>query len=270
MFSRSLDALLAGRLAHHILEHVFAPDTPLPEAADLPRLSAAHLARGITRHAPFLAAAERQRERDTLRREGLRAAQVWHGILTDTGARILQAEGWLEGNAHGNEIRGRADCILQLGDGRVVIIDHKKSRSTGRRKRLREGWDLHIGLYRAMLARPIRREGDGLDLIAGQAPAIAYQLLNDGTVLVSGLDPVPGGRVEAVAGDISAKAVALLQSRLAEVGAGSIRLNGTKDEAAFAKAAVIAAYALDVSPLVRRLMAEGLSVNLQPEEEDAP
>ena len=205
-----------------------------------------------------------------MRREALRAAQVWHGILTDTGARIVQNEVRLQGSAHGIEIRGRADCILQLGDGRLAIIDHKKSGSTARRKRMREGWDLQIGLYRAMLARPIRRDGDGLDRIVGQTPAIAYHLLNDGTVLVSGLVPAPGGRVEAVEGDISAKAVTLLQARLAEVGGGSIRLNGTDDEAAFGKVAAITAYALDASPLVRRFMADGPSVDLQPEEEDVP
>ena len=266
----TLDILLAGTLAHHVLEHVFTTDAPLPDASELPELTEAHLARGIARHAPFLAAAEWQLERETLRRDALRAAQVWHSILTDTGARIVQNEVRLQGNAHGIEIRGRADCILQLEDGRVAIIDHKKSGSTARRKRMRGGWDLQIGLYRAMLARPIRRDGDGLDRIMGQTPAIAYHLLNDGTVLVSGLVPAPGGRVEAVEGDISAKAVTLLQARLAEVGGGSIRLNGTDDEAAFSKEAAITAYALDASPLVRRFMADGLSVDLQLDEEDAP
>lgn len=267
----TLDIMLAGTLAHHVLEHVFAPDAALPDPADLPRLTETHLAQGIARHAPFLAAAEWQLERETLRREALRAAQVWHGILGETGARILKNEFRLEGNAHGIDIRGRADCILQLSDGRLVIVDHKKSGSTRRRMRMRAGWDLQIGLYRAMLARPIRAEGDGLDLVAGQSPAIAYHLLNDGTVLASGLDPAPGGRVEGVEGDISAKAVALLQTRLAEVGGGSIRLNGTEDEAAFGKTAALTAYALDASPLLRRFMVEGLSIDLQPdEEEEAP
>ena len=267
----ALDIMLAGTLAHHVLEHVFAPDAALPDPADLPRLTETHLAQGIARHAPFLATAEWQLERETLRREALRAAQVWHGILGETGARILKNEFRLKGNAHGIDIRGRADCILLLGDGRLVIVDHKKSGSTRRRIRMRAGWDLQIGLYRAMLARPIRAEGDGLDLVAGQSPAIAYHLLNDGTVLASGLDPAPGGRVEGVEGDISAKAVALLQTRLAEVGGGSIRLNGTEDEAAFGKTAALTAYALDASPLVRRFMVEGLSIDLQPdEEEEAP
>ena len=267
----TLDIMLSGTLAHHVLEHVFPPDTSLPDVGDLPGLTETHLTRGIARHAPFLAAAEWQLERETLRREALRATQVWHSILTETGARTLRNEIRLEGNAHGIDIRGRADCILQLGDGRLVIVDHKKSGSTRRRKRMREGWDLQIGLYRAMLARPIRAEGDGLDLLAGQSPAIAYHLLNDGTVLVSGLDPAPGGRHEAVEGDISVKAVALLQARLAEVGGGSLRLNGTEDEAAFGKTAALTAYALDASPLLRRFMVEGLSVALQPDEgEDAP
>lgn len=266
----TLDIMLSGTLAHHVLEHVFAQGAALPDLAELPALTETHLAQGIARHAPFLAGAEWQLERETLRREALHAVQTWHGILAANGAQILRNEIRLEGNAHGIEIRGRADCILQLGGGQLVIVDHKKSGSTRRRIRMREGWDLQIGLYRAMLARPIRREGDGLDLVAGQTPAIAYHLLNDGTVLVSGLDATPGGRIEGVEGDISAKAVALLQARLAEVGGGSIRLNGIEDEAAFGKAAALTAYALDASPLIRRFMTEGLSVDLEPEEEDAP
>lgn len=158
-----------------MLEHVFAPDAALPDPADLPGLTETHLAQGIARHAPFLAAAEWQLERETLRREALRAAQVWHGILGETGARILKNEFRLEGNAHGIDIRGRADCILHLGDGRLVIVDHKKSGSTRRRMRMRAGWDLQIGLYRAMLARPIRAEGDGLDLVAGQKGWLASE-----------------------------------------------------------------------------------------------
>lgn len=266
----TLDIMLSGTLAHHVLEHVFAQGAALPDLAELPALTETHLAQGIARHAPFLAGAEWQLERETLRRAALRAVQTWHGILAANGAQILRNEIRLEGNAHGIEIRGRADCILQLGGGQLVIVDHKKSGSTRRRIRMREGWDLQIGLYRAMLARPIRREGDGLDLVAGQTPAIAYHLLNDGTVLVSGLDATPGGRIEGVEGDISAKAVALLQARLAEVGGGSIRLNGIEDEAAFGKAAALTAYALDASPLIRRFMTEGLSVDLGSEEEDAP
>jgi hypothetical protein len=62
--------------------------------------------------------------------------------------------------------------------------------------------------------------------------------------------------------------VTLLLARLAEVGGGSIRLNGTEDEAAFAKTAALTAYALDASPLLRRFMVQGLSVDLQPDEEE--
>ncbi len=266
----TLDIMLSGTLAHYVLEHVFAQGAALPDLAELPALTETHLAHGIARHAPFLAGAEWQLERETLRRESLRAVQTWHSILAANGAQILRNEIRLEGNAHGIEIRGRADCILQLGSGQLVIVDHKKSGSTRRRIRMREGWDLQIGLYRAILARPIRREGDGLDLVAGQTPAIAYHLLNDGTVLVSGPDSIPGGRIEGVEGDISARAVALLQARLAEIGGGSIRLNGTEDEAAFSKAAALTAYALDASPLIRRFMIEGLSVDLGSEEEEAP
>ncbi len=265
-----LDIMLAGTLAHHVLENVFPANTQLPDAAALPALTEASLAQGISRHARFLSTAEWQLERETLRREALQATRIWHGILSGTGATIVHNEVRLEGSAHGIAIRGRADCILRLSSDQVVIVDHKKSGSSRRRMRMQAGWDLQIGLYRAMLAHPIRRDRDGLDQIAGHTPAIAYHLLNDGTVLINGLDPVPGERVEAVGGDISARAVALLQTRLAEVGGGSLRLNGTEDEVAFSKVAAITAYALDASPLLRRFMANGLSVALVADEEELP
>ncbi len=178
-----------------------------------------------------------QLERETLWRETLRAVQIWHGILQDEGAETVLNEVRLEGEAHGITIKGRADAVLRLGDGQLLIVDHKKSASGARRDRMRAGWDLQIGLYHAMLLRPIRHEGDGLDAVIGQTPAMAYHTLNDGTVLQSGLRPRNhhSDRVEAVAGDISDKAVALMQQRLAEVAHGRLRLNGVDDEAFFKK-----------------------------------
>ena len=49
------------------------------------------------------------------------------------------------------------------------------------------GWDLQAGLYRDMIARPMRREGDGMDPLIGREVAIAYHLMNDGGFLTSGL-----------------------------------------------------------------------------------
>lgn len=258
----SLTILLKGTLAHHVLEHVFVAGAGLPDAAGLEAEAARHFGEAIARNAPFLAAGQWQLERETLLREIQRAVSIWYEVLSDEGAEVLLNEVRLEGEAHGIRIKGRADAVLRLADGQLVIVDHKKSGATLRRDRMRAGWDLQIGLYRAMLLRPIRRAGDGLDAVVGHDPAMAYHALNDGTVLQNGLSrrSRASNRVEDVAGDISGRAVLLMQQRLAEVAGGVLRLNGVEDEEYFRKRAHLTPYAFDASPLVRRFMVEGRSL----------
>jgi hypothetical protein len=85
---------------------------------------------------------------------------------------------------------------------------------------------------------------------------VAYHLINDQGVLLEGLEP-PDGVVTALEGEISVKALDLLITRLAEVGAGLIRLNSGDDRKFFEKTANLAPYALDASPLVSRFMMPG-------------
>jgi hypothetical protein len=124
---------------------------------------------------------------------------------------------------------------------------------------MRAGWDLQIGLYRAMLLRPVRATGDGLDPVIGRSPAMAYHTLNDGTLLQSGLANRNHGssRVEQVPGDIADHAVQRMTQRLAEVSVGHIMLNTRADEDFFQKQAHLTPYAFDASPLVRRFMVAG-------------
>jgi hypothetical protein len=59
--------------------------------------------------------------------------------LGESRATILANEIRLKGQAHGMEIAGRADCILQLPDGALMIVDHKKSGTASRRRRMETG-----------------------------------------------------------------------------------------------------------------------------------
>ncbi|WP_372922699.1 PD-(D/E)XK nuclease family protein, partial [Roseovarius sp.] len=151
-------------------------------------------------------------------------------------------------------LRGRADCLLQLTDGSLLVIDHKKSGTARRRARLEAGWDLQLGLYRAMLIRP-EKTGPVLGAVLAAAPkvGVAYHLINDQGVLLEGLEP-PDGLVTLITGDISGHAMDLLVTRLAEVGSGLIRLNTENDRTFFEKTAHLAPYALDASPLVSRFI----------------
>ena len=129
-----------------------------------------------------------------------------------------------------------------------------KSGSPKRRARLEAGWDLQLGLYRAMLMQP-EKTGDVLETALSTGPKIgvAYHLINDQGVLLEGLEP-PDGVVTVMTNDISANAFDLLRSRLAEVRSGDIQLNSKDDRKYFEKTANLAPYALDASPLVSQFM----------------
>lgn len=244
------DVLIKGNVAHQVLEHLF-PVGPVCTADAITDSLDRHLEAAIRNHAPFLLAASWRLERDTLRRDILRAALHWRERLAEEGAEILGTEIRLHGEAHGITLHGKADCILRLADGQVLIVDHKSSGTRARRDRMNTGWDLQLGLYRAMLERPIRSEGDGLKAIPQDvAPGVAYHLLRDGGVLHHGLTSREGSRMEGIETDISAEAIAMLTRRLAEVGAGTIHLNKTGDEEFFRKEAKLTAYALNDSPIV--------------------
>lgn len=268
----TLDILLKGTLSHHVLEMVFPANGPLPVESRLDGLVDQHFAEGVQKTAPFLAASEWQMERDTLRRECLRAAQVWLGILIDEHAEIVANEVTLEGEAHGIVIHGRADSLLRLASGQTVIVDHKKSSSRNRRDRMKAGWDLQVALYRDMLLRPTAGTIAETQGLQREKVAVAYHMLNDGAVLRSGARDRDAGspRVEDLSEAIAAHSLPLLQKRLAEVGAGHIQLNGDGDEDFLSKKARVTPYAFDASPLVRAMMIVGQTIGARDENEGDP
>ena len=254
-----LDVAAKGSIAHDVFEHVFLADTEIP---DEPLLLAAipdAFDFAVTRHASFLRSPIWEMERSTLLRDIRQAALRWRGYLTDLGARIICNEKPLEGrtqgiefsaDAHGINLRGKADCILALPNGSLVIVDHKKSGTAKRRKRMEAGWDLQAGLYRDMLARPIRRAGDGLDELMDREVGVAYHLMNDGGLLTSGVALAAGSPAKDMGEEVNLKAIAHLRARLAEVGAGKIVLNTSADADFFVKTAGITPYVLERSPLI--------------------
>lgn len=250
----TLDVMLAGTLAHEVLEYLFPKDQPLPGpeaiAERIPRL----LAEAIRRHAPFLQRAIWAVEREGLARDIRAAALAWRETLAGLGAEVIDNELPLAGEALGIRLRGRADCLLRLPDGALVVVDHKKSGTPRRRARMEAGWDLQLGLYRAML---LRTEAAGAVLAEALKGAprigVAYHLINDQGVLLEGV-AAPPGVVTVMEGEISAAAMDHLTRALAEVGAGRVRLNTEGDRAFFEKTAKLAPYALDASPLVARFL----------------
>lgn len=248
------DVLRAGSVAHDVIEHLFPKAAPLPSPVEIEARLPALLDEAIRRHAPFLAGDAWQVERETALREARAATLRWRKALDDNNLTIVENELKLLGQAHGIALAGRTDCLLRFPDGRILIVDHKKSATAKRRERLEAGFDLQLALYRAILARPTMVESDALAAIrAAPAIGVAYHLMNDGGVLAHGLEALPRP-FESLACDISHAALALLDERLGAARAGIVKLNGEADESFFRKTAKLTPYALDASPLVRAFM----------------
>lgn len=256
--AEALDVKAKGSIAHDVFEHVFLKDQPIPDPAALTLAVAAAYDRALTRHAGFLRSASWDMERQGLEREILQAALRWRDHLVVLGARIIGNELWLSGEAHGINLHGKADAILELPDGVLLIVDHKKSGTSGRRKRMEAGWDLQAALYRDMIARPIRRDGDAMGNLIGRPIAIAYHLMNDGGLLISGLTLPEGSAARDMGDAINQAAVEQLKLRLSQLGVGRIVLNTSADEAFFKKEAGFTPYALTdgsaiVSAFIRKI-----------------
>ncbi len=249
--AEDLDVMAKGNIAHDVFEHVFLKDQPVPEPAELTAAVTEAYDRALTRHAGFLRSASWEMERSGLEREILQAALRWREHLLALGAKIIGNEIWLAGEAHGINLHGKADAILELPDGTLLVVDHKKSGTSARRRRMEAGWDLQAGLYRDMLARPFRRDGDGMDPLIGRKVGIAYHLMNDGGLLTSGPVPAEGSPARDMGDTVNDAAVAMLAERLAQLGAGRVMLNTSADEGFFKKEAGFTPYALtDGSTLV--------------------
>ena len=249
--AEDLDVKAKGNIAHDVFEHVFLQDQPVPEPAALTAAVEQAYDRALTRHAGFLRSASWEMERSGLEREILQAALRWREHLLALGAKIIGNEIWLAGEAHGINLHGKADAILELPDETLLVVDHKKSGTSARRRQMEAGWDLQAGLYRDMLTRPIRRDGDGMDPLIGRTVGIAYYLMNDGDLLTSGLVPTEESPARNMGDAVNDAAVEMLAKRLKQLGAGQVVLNTSADEGFFKKKAGFTPYALtDGSTLV--------------------
>lgn len=245
----SLDVMTLGTLVHQVLEDAFPEGVAPPDDATLAAAIPDHLEAALRKHARWLSGPSWATERASLRRELEVVAANWARFLSDTGAEVLHNEVALAGDHGGLLLHGKADCLLRLPDGRILVVDHKRSSAPGRRDRMAKGWDLQVALYRAMLQRPseesplTRLVRDGVRIVT------AYHMTRDATVLA---DHEGAGiaRVEAAAGDVSEHALSHLAQAVAEVAAGTVRLNRAGDARAFEKSRGIKAYALEGNPLV--------------------
>ena len=244
------DHILPGTLAHDVLENLFPKENVLPEAYEIDAKAGVLLDQAIRKYAPFLNSLLWKVERQGLERDIIRDAKKWRAALLGMNARIIDNEIDLFGEAHGLALFGRADCLLSLPDGRLLIVDHKKSGSKKRRARMEAGWDLQLGLYRAMLLCPDLEDGVLKEMLQAKPEiGVAYHLINDSGVLVNGIHATGEG-IEIIDTGISDNAIHMLQGRISDVAKGAVKLNSAADYIFFEKTAKITPYALQESTLV--------------------
>lgn len=255
--AEKLDVMVKGNIAHDVFEHVFFPGDTIPDPDTLTISVADAYDQALARNARFLRSPSWEMERSGLEREILQASLRWREHLRILGAKIIGNEIWLSGEAYGVHLRGKADAILQLPEGKLLLVDHKKSGTSGRRKRMEAGWDLQAGLYRDMIAHPIRREDDGMGPLINREVGISYHLMNDGGLLSSGIALTEGSPARDMGDEVNLGAITKLSERLAELGAGRVVLNTSNDVAFFQKEAGFKPYALiDGSALVTAFIRE--------------
>ena len=252
----SADAALLGTLAHKVFEGLFRPGEALPASAEIPGRVETLLDEATRRLAPFLRASQWQVERRHFASETIKAAQVWRDVLGRLGAEVLASEAWLQGTWSGIPVHGQTDLILGLPGDRLLVVDYKRSKSKSRRPRMEKGYDSQASLYRAMLESGGPKDEPDEALLTRVRRAvrtgIVYYMLNDQVSLSDSVVPesgaVPGWQT--LENDVASQAMALIQRRIAEVGAGEVRLNRGGDAEFFEKQAGIKPYALENSPLI--------------------
>lgn len=250
------DVMLLGTLTHQVLEELFQASRPIPDPQAISAQVEPLLDAAIRTHAPFLRAAQWQVERRHLASGITKAALVWREVLATLNAEILGTEVWLEGHLEGLPIHGQADILLGLPDGRLLVVDYKRSSANSRRPRMQKGYDSQANLYRTMLQTGGPKSEDNTALLkrlkAGDSTGIVYFMTNDQTSLSDALvvesGAIPGWEV--LDGDVAQQAMTLIRERLGEVSAGQLYLNRDGDAAFFDKQAGVKPYVLDNSPLI--------------------
>lgn len=250
------NVMLLGTLTHQVFEELFQVSRPIPDMATIDSQIEPLLDSAIRTHAPFLRAAQWQVERKHLASSIHKAAVAWREVLVTLKAGILGTEEWLQGTLDGLPIHGQADILLGLPDGRLLVVDYKRSSANSRRPRMQKGYDSQANLYRTMLQTGGPKSEDNAALLerlrAGDTTGIVYFMTNDQTSLSDALvvesGAIPGWEV--LDGDVAHLAMGLIRERLREVSAGQLYLNREGDAQFFDKQAGVKPYALDNSALI--------------------
>jgi len=250
--------LILGSLAHGVFEDLFQPNKDLPEEEEISEQVEGLLEQQLQKIAPFMLSSKWDIERHKLVDEIIKSAKAWLAILIGLDARIVDNEIWLKGEYAGVPIHGQADSILQLANGQLIIVDHKKAGISNRQPRMDKGYDCQVSLYREMLKTGLPKPHDDLNI---DNVEVLYYLMNGQCAIsekgISINKSIPGWI--AMDNDVSINAMELIRKRIKQIRRGSIKLNGAGDEEFYKKEAGFTPYALDRSPLISLFIHEDKS-----------
>ena len=246
----TLDTLLQGNIAHAVFELLFKKDKKLLNKEQVEFAVDEALAEVIRQQAPLLSTAQWKVERNTLRSTLIQAAKNWRHVLEVLEAKVIGVESGLKGEFCGIPIRGFSDEVIQMPDGKLAVVDFKKSSSQKRRERMELGYDCQVSLYKKMLND--NSDELGVDS-SSEPPGIIYYTLNDQRVITdagTGLpDNIPGLIV--VSNDVSMNALDEIKNLLQKLKRGVVEMNHEGDTSRLAKEKALPDFALQATPLVR-------------------
>lgn len=258
----TLDVMTKGTLAHAVFEYLFAPGRPLPEKSDISEMVTTALVAATKETFPLLECDEWRVEFRHLKRDIEKAALAWKKMLKELSAVATAVEVTLVGKLDTLPLSGTADLLLSLPNGRMLVVDYKKSSSKGRIERMKKGFDMQTSLYRIMLKTGGAANDETLASTLKNVGEIGamYYLLNDQTAVSDSSGWTEGiiAGFHEMGDGISENALMLIRERVGQLETGQIVLNSIADEEWFEKKAGIKPYAFDNSPLVRLFMKQGV------------
>lgn len=256
-----LNPAVQGSIAHDVFEHLFEVGKPMPDAKTITERMPVLMDSAITRLFPVLRTAMWRVEFQNLSRQVREAALRWREVLADANGEVIANEVWLHGHMKELPIHGGADSIISLPGDRVIIVDFKKSSSSGRRKRMDLGYDSQAPLYRMMIETGGAKDEKDLHLVetlqGAREIGILYYMMNDRISLTDQAawftNAAPG--IAGVGPDVAGNALREVERRLSMLGKGRVPLNRSSDEKRMDQdMGLTAKYALDTSPLIRMFM----------------
>lgn len=224
-----LDVAMQGTIAHGVYEDCFNGKYPNGDITNIDT----KIQNRIQIEAPFVNQAHLALVKEQLVNEIKTSITIFKDMVDKCNIKIIQAEDQLMGEFAGIRVAGRVDVIVEV-DGVKMIIDYKKSKSSKRVKRMEEGYDHQLLLYREMLS-----DEDAIT---------AYFTLNDTTLVVDkDIGFISNGlfKIDYIEQECSINAKNILIKNIVDIENGIIKLNQQGDDALWDKRGVTASYTLD-------------------------